>query len=125
MGSPTITTRVRLTAGAAVALLALVGLSACGSSSKSSSKSTTTTAATASTAPASALQTIDVTAKDYSFSIAGQTGPAPATYPANRYRIHLTNAGTEDHQDQIARIDDGVTQQQLMAAAAQSPDNAL
>lgn len=126
VGSGTITTRMRVCAGAAVALLALVGLSACGSSSKSSSKSTTTTAAAGSnTTPASSIQTIDVTAKDFSFAIAGQTGPAPATYTANRYRIHLTNTGTEDHQAQLARVNDGVTQQQLMAAAAQSPDNAL
>jgi hypothetical protein len=55
-----------------------------------------------------------VTARDFAFDM-------PATAPAGITTISLKNSGQEDHQAQIARLNDGVTPDQL-TQAMQNPD---
>jgi uncharacterized cupredoxin-like copper-binding protein len=107
------------TIAATVTALALGLMAAgCGTSTHaadSPARGTAKARATVATIP-----TLNVTAKDYSFDLGGGTSAS-----AGRWRVHLVNAGTEDHQAQIARIDDGVTQTQIQAAAAQGAQHAL
>ncbi len=118
------TTRGMLALVAAVAL-AMV-LAACGGDDDSDTAATsnadntsTSLAATTSTA-AKKVGTIDVTTKDFSFSLGG-----PASVAAGEWDVHLANEGKEDHQVTIARINDGVTMEQVQAAAAKGAEHAL
>lgn len=90
----------------AVALGAFLG--ACGNDDKSDSSSGTTAAA------AAKPETLQVTAKEYSFT----TAPS---VKAGYVSVNLKNEGKEDHQAQFVRINDGVTPQQLQEAQANDP----
>ena len=61
---------------------------------------------------------LTVVAKDFSYDL-------PAQLDAGLTRITFKNEGAEPHHAQFARIKDGVTQEQLMAALKKGPDAAL
>ncbi len=73
-------------------------------------------------APAVAQQSgipeITIHAVDFSYQ-------APAQIQSGLVTMTMINDGKEDHQAQLARLNDGVTMDQLMAALQQSPDAAL
>lgn len=90
-------------AGKAIALLLLIAviLSAC-----------------ASLAPAAQPAKLTIVAKDFSYDL-------PAELPAGLTTITLKNEGAEPHHAQFARVNDDVTDEQIMAALQQGPDAAL
>ena len=95
-------------------------LSAASSSSSSSAASSSSTAA----APVTQVQ---LTGKEYSYSVDSVNGTAPTgdiTVPAGPVSVVLNNAGTEEHQATIIRLNDGVNGQQLLAAGASDPTGA-
>ena len=55
-----------------------------------------------------------MTTQEYSFTV-------PSTIPAGQVSLDVTNAGKEEHQAQLARINDGKTFQDLLTAL-QNPD---
>jgi hypothetical protein len=59
-----------------------------------------------------------IVAKDYAFEL-------PAQIAAGMVTITLKNEGAEPHHAQFARVNDDVTNEQLMAALQQGPDAAL
>lgn len=93
----------------AVIILLAISLSGCGKSKKSTASSGSTT----STAPA-AVTTMDITAKEYTFD-------GPNSVQEGYVKINLTNAGTQDHQAQFLRLQDGKTLQDFAAAGAADP----
>ncbi|MBE3561572.1 MAG: hypothetical protein IMW89_20475 [Ktedonobacteraceae bacterium] len=68
--------------------------------------------------PVSALPQVTITAKDYSFDM-------PETLQAGLVDVKLNNAGSQAHQAQLARLKDGVTYDQLLAALKRGPQAAL
>lgn len=95
-----------------VALLLGVLSGACGGddegSGSASGGSTETTAAGAEPAQ------LDIEAREYSFT-------AASSVKAGWVQVNLENVGKEDHQAQLARLNDGVTPQQLQEATAGDP----
>lgn len=61
---------------------------------------------------------VAVGAADYSFT-------APDSISGGLTRLRLSNSGAESHHAQLARLNDGVTMQQLQGALQQSPEAAL
>lgn len=61
---------------------------------------------------------ITVVAKDFTYEL-------PAQMPAGLTTITLKNEGTEPHHAQFARVNDDVSDEQIMAALQQGPDAAL
>ncbi len=61
---------------------------------------------------------ITIHAVDFSYN-------APTQIQSGLVTITLINDGKEDHQAQLARLNDGVTMDQLMAALQKGPDTAL
>jgi uncharacterized cupredoxin-like copper-binding protein len=59
-----------------------------------------------------AIPTVSIGAADYSFAL-------PDSIPGGLTRLQLTNTGKEGHQAQFARLNDGVTLQQFLAALPQ------
>jgi plastocyanin len=94
---------------ALVALLMGAFLSACGSDKKSSNADATTTTAAAAKTPE-----LNIGAKEYAFT-------APASVESGFVKVSLDNTGKLGHQAQLLRLNDGVTLQQLGAAAAGDP----
>ena len=86
--------------GIGLVALALVGLTACGPS-----------------APAQSSNVI-VDAADYSFTAPDQIAAGPT-------RLQFRNLGQEPHHAQLARLNDGVTFEQLTAAVQQRPEAAF
>ncbi len=66
------------------------------------------------TASAATIQDLAITGKEYAFE-------APASIAAGPTKVTLTNAGQEEHQAQIVKINDGKTFADL-TAALQQPD---
>jgi len=121
-----------------VLLLLATGLllAACSGTTSSSSPATSAAASPAASTPASvapsasagasgsaaasagpssaAAATLGVTAKDYAFDL-------PASVPAGVTAITLTNAGQEEHQAQLVKINAGKTMTDLLGAL-QDPD---
>jgi uncharacterized cupredoxin-like copper-binding protein len=94
-----------------VALFALVTLfAACASSSAGNSASVTPTAT-----QQPSLPSITIKAKDYSFDM-------PDTLQAGLVDVTMMNEGTQPHQVQFARLNDGVTQAQTLAALKKGLD---
>ena len=83
-------------------------LAACGASTFTSSPSTPTTQ------PAATVPHVTIKATDFSFAI-------PDTLPTGLVDIMLTNQGTQPHQAQLARLNNGVTQAQVLAAFTKGP----
>ena len=79
---------------------------ACNATSSSSAP-----AAGSSATAAPGGQNVAVTAKDFAFDL-------PPSIPAGVVNITLTNSGKEEHQAQLAKIADGKTMQEVVAALA-------
>jgi hypothetical protein len=112
--------------GAIVAAGALVlGLAACGDddgdvSETGTSPTTATTEAVTTTAgeqPGGPVTELDVTATEYAYDLGG----APTSIPAGLVEVNLTNAGAEEHQATLIRLNDGVDLGQFAAAAGSDP----
>jgi len=84
-------------------------LAACGASTSTSSPSTSTSQ------PAATVPQVTIIAKDFSFAM-------PDTLQAGLVHITLTNQGTQPHQAQLARLNNGVTQAQVLAAFKKGPE---
>ncbi|MGP1675091.1 MAG: hypothetical protein ACTS8Z_07755 [Candidatus Limnocylindrales bacterium] len=84
------------------------------SASASTSAEPSVEPSTAPSASAAAVQDLAITGKEFAFE-------APASIPAGPTKVTLTNAGKEEHQAQIAKIADGKTFADLIAAL-QGPD---
>src|SRR3954462_8079404 len=95
---------VAIVVGAVVVTAALVSCSDGGGESQGTAK-------TSSTAPL--YPVLNVTASEYRFDPGGVY-----PVPAGLLRVHLKNAGKENHQIQLVRLDDGVSLFQLQAAQA-------
>lgn len=91
-----------------VVLIAM--LTACSTNSQGSASPTPTSKPS--------LVTMAITAKDFSFDL-------PATLPAGMVDVTMTNVGTDPHQANLARLNQGVTQEQFLAALKKGPDAAL
>jgi hypothetical protein len=76
------------------------------------------TTAASTTAAAAQLPVIDVVEKDFAFDL-------PQQLPAGVVRITASNEGAETHHAQFARLNDGVSYEQLFAAFAGGPEAAL
>jgi plastocyanin len=117
----------RLKFGSSLIVALLLG-AACTSTSTSSAPSAASSApSAASSAPSAASsapsaapsapsaapggQSVAVTAKEYAFDM-------PASIPAGTVTITLTNSGKEEHQAQLAKLADGKTVQDVVAALA-------
>jgi hypothetical protein len=88
-------------------LVALLGvLTACGSS--------TTATSTTSTAKAASIPAVTITAKDFSYVM-------PSNIPAGLVAVTMINKGSQPHQAQLLRLDNGVTPAQFQAALHHSP----
>lgn len=74
--------------------------------------------ACSSLAPAAQPARLTLVAKDFSYDL-------PAELPAGLTTITLKNEGAEPHHAQFARVNDDVTDEQIMAALQQGPDAAL
>jgi hypothetical protein len=83
-------------------------LAACGASTYTRSPSTPTSQ------PAATMPQETVTAKDFSFAM-------PDTLQTGLVDITLTNQGTQPHQAQLERLNNGVTQAQVLAAFKKGP----
>jgi hypothetical protein len=95
--------RKNLTRVALIALLFGGLLAACGDDDNSGDNATATTKAE------SKATTLDVVAKDFSFTTA-------SSVKAGLVDVRLDNQGQYEHQAQLVRINDGVTPQQLQEA---------
>lgn len=93
-----------------VPLLLIGMLAACGSSSQGNPSPTPTSKPS--------IPGVTITAKDFSFDI-------PETLHAGLVDITMTNAGTNPHQANLGRLNQGVTQDQFLATLKKSPDAAL
>lgn len=80
-------------------------LAACGGSTSTSS-------------PAATVPQVTITAKDFSFAM-------PDTLQTRLVDITLTNQGTQPHNAQLERLNDGVTQAQVLAAFKKGPEALL
>jgi hypothetical protein len=90
--------------------LLLIGLlTACGGTDKSGNSAAT---------PAAAPTKITMTAKDYSFDM-------PQTVPAGLVDITMNNVGNEPHQANLGRLNQGMTHDQVLAAAQKDPMHIL
>ena len=87
-------------------------LAACGASPSTSSPSTSTSR------PAATVPQVTIIAKDFSFAM-------PDTLQAGLVAITLTNQGSQPHQAQLERLNDGVTQARVLAAFKKGPDALL
>ncbi len=87
-------------------------LAACGASTSASSPSTPTSQ------PAATVPQVTITAKDFSFAM-------PDTLQTGLVDITLTNQGTQPHNAQLERLNNGVTQAQVLAAFTKGPDALL
>jgi plastocyanin len=109
-----------------LALTSLLAFAACGAPAASGSPSAAATPEPASEAPPSeappseapsaapseaALQDFEITGTDFAFEM-------PASIPAGLTSITLTNEGQEEHQAQVAGINEGSTFEDLTAALA-------
>lgn len=74
--------------------------------------------ACSSLAPAAQPAKLTIVAKDFSYDL-------PAELPAGLTTITLKNEGAEPHHAQFARVNDDVTDEQIMAALQRGPDAAL
>lgn len=74
--------------------------------------------ACSSLAPAAQPARLTLVAKDFAYDL-------PAELPAGLTTITLKNEGAEPHHAQFARVNDDVTDEQIMAALQQGPDAAL
>src|SRR6202171_744432 len=97
----TFTTRNCILMQVLVPLLLIGILAACGTSSQGNQSPTPT-----SKPP---IPGITIKAKDFSFDI-------PATLHADLVDITMTNVGSEPHQANVARLNQGVTQDEFLAA---------
>lgn len=89
-------------------LFLLIGmLAACGTSGQESSSATPTSNAS--------IPTITMTAKDFSFDM-------PETLPAGLVNITMTNTGADPHQANLAQLNQGVTQDQVLTALKKEPE---
>ena len=84
-------------------------LAACGASTSTSSPYTPASQ------PAATVPQVTITAKDFSFAM-------PDTLPTGLVDITLTNQGTQPHQAQLERLNNGVTQAQVLAAFKKGPE---
>ncbi len=92
-------------------LFLLIGmLAACSANSQGSASPTPTSKPS--------LATMAITAKDFSFDM-------PETLQAGLVDITMTNVGTDPHQANLARLNQGVTQEQFLAALKKGPEAAL
>jgi hypothetical protein len=89
--------------GLLIVIAVLVG-AACNATS-------TPSAPTASASAAAGGQNITVDAKEFGFDL-------PSTIPTGIVNITVTNSGKEEHQAQLAKIADGKTMQEVVAALA-------
>src|SRR2546421_614202 len=64
------------------------------------------------------LPKITIVARDFSFDL-------PETLPAGLVTITMNNVGTQPHQAILARLNQGVTSDQVLSAAVKSPNDAL
>lgn len=87
----------------AIILVAVIALSACGP---------------AAPPVASAIPEVTIRAQEFAFT-------APAQINAGLVAVTLVNDGKEQHHAQLARLNDGVTMNQLQTAMQGSPDAAL
>lgn len=71
-----------------------------------------------STEVAAEPQTIEIDAKDFSFDM-------PASISAGLVRLHLTNSGEQPHHAQLARLNEGVTVEDLQQAFQEEGEAAL
>lgn len=105
--------------GAGVLVLSAM---ACSSSSNTPSKPTAASATASGSATAGGavgtIPTVNVSAREYAYD-------APDGIPAGLTRIHMQNAGKEDHQAQLLKLNAGVTFAQFQAALQKGPDAAL
>ena len=93
-------------------LIVLAGLLAgCGGGAASSTPTTPTAAS-------QSIPKITITARDFSFDI-------PSGIQPGYVDIKVVNTGSEDHQVQFARLNNGVTVDQLKEALKKSPEAAL
>ena len=120
-----------------VAAIALLLLAACSSdagtattgnpvSAASTSSSSSESSSSSSTAAAPTTR-VQLTGKEYSYAADSVNGAAPSgdiTVPAGPVEVVLNNAGTEEHQATIVRLNDGVSLQQFAAAGASDPTGA-
>lgn len=74
--------------------------------------------AAAPAAPESAIPAVTIRTKDYSFE-------GPDELPAGLLSVTIVNDGPQPHHIQLARLNDGVTLDDLNAALQQSPEAAL
>lgn len=89
-----------------------------GSQGASSSSSSSASSASSDAAGAASLSgTISLTAKEYAYDAGGP----PPSVPAGPIKVELTNAGSEEHQATIVKLNSGVTADQFGAAAAGDP----
>jgi plastocyanin len=89
-----------------IAIVALLAV-ACGGTGGSAAPSAEASA------PAGAVTELAVTGTEYAFE-------APASVASGPTRITLTNDGAEEHQAQVARLNDGTTMDDLTAALQES-----
>jgi len=119
-----------------VAAIALLLFAACTSDSGTATTGQPVTAASSassssesssSSSAAAPVTQVQLTGKEYSYTADGVNGAAPTgdiTVPAGPVNVVLNNAGTEEHQATIVRLNDGVDPQQLQAAGASDPTGA-
>lgn len=92
-------------------LLALAGiLSACGESTATNSSNTPTAT--------QSIPKVTITTKDFTFDM-------PEIISTGYVTVTVVNTGTEDHQAQFVRINDGVTLDQFKEALKKGPEAAL
>ena len=94
--------------------LALYALAACGGDSQAATTADSDRAADprpAAEAPAPPSSTLDVTSHEFSFEVSNPT------VRAGLVRMRLTNEGMEPHQVMLARLDDGVSVDDFVAAS--------
>jgi hypothetical protein len=106
----TFTTHGRVLTKALVSLLLIGILAACGESTQGNSSATPTAKPP--------IPSVTITAKDFSFDM-------PETLSAGLVDITMTNAGAEAHQAQLARLNQGVTTDQILAAVKGDPATLL
>jgi hypothetical protein len=87
-------------------------LAACSTNTYTSSPSTPTSQ------PAASIPHVTVRAKDFSFAM-------PDILPTGLVDLTLANQGTQPHQAQLTRLNNGVTQAQVLAAFKKGPDALL
>lgn len=93
-----------------VLFLLLALLSACSANSQGSASPTPSSQ--------SSFTPMAIRATDFSFDL-------PQTLPAGLVEITMTNGGSDPHQANLARLNEGVTQDQVLAALKKGPEAAL